>query len=471
MRITNLGLIAISLLVVHAWASFAGAQETQPVESPLGGAAPGDLQPLREQTIYIPYSKLRGIFEKEGRGVFLPYEEFQELWRKAREATPQAPEPKPPVDALITEIHSEAVVEKDVVRVTARIKIEVLREGWHEVPLRLGDAAILSAELADGPARVTPGDGYRLLLDKKGREPAQYQLTLQYAKAFNKAPGQNSVSFQAPRAPVNRWRIRVPQAGVKVNVHPRLATTEGDNQQDTQDRPPGPRLDETVVLAFVGAAEEVRIDWTPKAEGATGLAALATVQAQQEITIDTGVIRTQTRLDYDISRAEVTQLLVEVPADHKVVNVYDPNVRSWEFARNGDTQTITVELFEPTRGAQSIVVELEKFSDDLIKEPVSAPVVRGLNVGRQQGLVVVRLSSDLRAETSQRLGLLQLDAAELPPSLARQKWDFSYRYASLPFELTLDYCQGRTPDPGAATRGSVLAARSDHFGVVRRLRD
>ena len=35
--------------------------------------------PLREQTIYVPYSKLRDVFEKEGRGVFLPYDQFQEL--------------------------------------------------------------------------------------------------------------------------------------------------------------------------------------------------------------------------------------------------------------------------------------------------------------------------------------------------------------------------------------------------------
>ncbi len=436
MRSLGLWLMAAALLVTTA--ASVSAQETPAASSPADAVTADDPQPLREQTIYIPYTKLRALFEKEGRGVFLPYEEFQELWRKAREATAQAPEPKPPVDALITEIHSEAVVEKDVVRVTARLKIEVFRAGWHEVPLRLGDAAILSAQLADGPARVAPGDGYRLLLDKSGKEPAQYELTLEYAKAFNKAPGQNSVSFQAPRAPVNRWTIRVPQAGVKVNVYPRLAATEGDGRDENQDRPPRPRLDETVVLAFVGAADEVRIDWTPRAEGATGLAALATIQAQQEISIDDGVIRTQTRLDYDISRAEVTQLLVEVPADHKVVNVYDPNVRSWEFAKNAETQTITVELFEPTRGAQSIVVELEKFSDDLIQAPVRAPVIRGLNVGRQQGLVVVRLSSDLRAEANERSGLLQLDPAELPSSLAKEKWDFSYRYASLPFDLTLN---------------------------------
>ena len=31
-------------------------------------------------------------------------------------------------------------------------------------------------------------------------------------------PGQNSVSFQAPQAPVSRWRVRIPEAGVKVNL-------------------------------------------------------------------------------------------------------------------------------------------------------------------------------------------------------------------------------------------------------------
>ena len=29
-------------------------------------------EPLREQSIYIPYEKLRKVFEQHGRGVFLP---------------------------------------------------------------------------------------------------------------------------------------------------------------------------------------------------------------------------------------------------------------------------------------------------------------------------------------------------------------------------------------------------------------
>ena len=93
---------------------------------------------------------------------------------------------KPPVGALITEIENVATVEKDVVRVKAKVKIEVLAEGWIEIPLRLSDAAITSATIGGQPARILgePGQGYRLLVEKKGKQPEQIELALEYAKAI-----------------------------------------------------------------------------------------------------------------------------------------------------------------------------------------------------------------------------------------------------------------------------------------------
>src|SRR6185437_1518154 len=123
-------------------------------------------QPFREETIYIPYTKLREVFETEGRGVFLPYDKFQELWRAAREREAQ-PAPKPPVSAVINEATHVATVERDVFRVEGKLELELLGIGWLKVPLRLNGAAILSATLAGQPARIlsTPGQGYELLFE------------------------------------------------------------------------------------------------------------------------------------------------------------------------------------------------------------------------------------------------------------------------------------------------------------------
>jgi len=440
---TSRFLLVLTVLGLAAWAAavpggegLAGekAAAAGPASAPpSAAAAPAAPAPsvVKEQSIYIPYSKLREVFEREGRGVFLPYEKFQALWQAARDKTAAPPEARPPVDALITELDCKAAVSKDVVKVTAAAKIEVLKEGWVEVPLRLGDAALTQATVDDQPARLVAdaGGGYKLLVEKKGKQPQSFGLALGFAKAYTKAPGQNSVSFESPQAPVSKWEVRIPESGVKVNIHPLLAATEVPAAA-------GAKADETVVLAFVGAAPTVRIDWTPKAEGAKGLEALASVKVEQQVTIDEGVTRTRAALAYEISRAELARLEVEAPADQKVVNVFDANVREWSVAPAGETQRISVQLFEPVKAAQGLLVELEKFGGDQTMD-VKVPVVKALGVGRQQGVVVVQVASGLRAEAAERVGLAQLDAADLPAALARGRWDFSYRYAALPFALTL----------------------------------
>lgn len=389
---------------------------------------------LREQSIYIPYEKLQETFEKEGRGVFVPYERFQELWKAAREAENKPPESAPPVKALITEIDSLAVVDHDVVRVRATAKIDLLTQGWLTIPLRLADAAVLSAQIGDEPARLVPHpQGQALLLKKDGSAPEQIVLQLNYAKAFTKAPGQNSVSFQAPSAQVNRWTIRVPDSGVKVNVHPMLAATEVP-PTDVDSAEPKPR-GETVVLAFVGAAENVKIDWTPKAEGATGLDALVGVQTDQRITIEEGITRTYTTLTYNISRAELSELRMEVPGDQKVVNVLDANVRGWNVEVEGDKQLVTVELFQPARKTQQLAIELEQFRDATTEAEVVAPIVKAIGVGRQRGIVLLQVGTGLRAEAIRRSGLSQMAAAESPGAVSQERFASSYRYAALPFDL------------------------------------
>ncbi|MBU4270948.1 MAG: hypothetical protein KKA28_03650 [Planctomycetes bacterium] len=395
---------------------------------------------IHEQDIYIPYEKLREVFEKHGRGVFLPYEKFQELWRAAREKTPRAADEKPPVGALITEIENEATVEKDVVRVKAKLKIEVLAEGWNSIPLRLSDAAITRAALGGKPARIigTPGQGYKLLIDKKGKQPETMELDIEYAKTIARAPGRNSVSFQSPQAPVSRWRVVIPQSGVKVDLHPLIAATEVPAEKTAEGDPTAKKPDETVILAFVGAAPMVRIDWTPKAEGATGLAAMASVQAEGQVWIDEGVSRCRTTLAYSISRAELAQLEIDVPAGQKVANLFDANIRQWSVKTVEGRQRITAQLFEPAKESQQVIVELEKFFPDRPKNSIDVPVVKAVGAGRQQGVVVVKVAESLRAEAVKTSGLLQVDAAELPPALKRTKWEFAYRYATVPFTLTLD---------------------------------
>ncbi|MBT5123959.1 MAG: hypothetical protein HOM32_05080, partial [Planctomycetaceae bacterium] len=183
---------------------------------------------LFEQTIYVPYDKLSKVFESPSRGVFLPYDEFQKLWQAARAKNAANNPVSIPLRSMITSISSEATVRGDVMQVSAKLSIQMLGLGWHEIPLRLADAAISEAKIGDETARIVfrPGQGYFLLMQRQENDAADIDLDLQYARTYNQSPGLNQVSFQAPQASINRWKITIADPGVKVNVQPLVAATE-----------------------------------------------------------------------------------------------------------------------------------------------------------------------------------------------------------------------------------------------------
>ena len=96
---------------------------------------PSDPAAKNEQTIYVPYDKLKDVFEREGRGVFLPYEQFQKLWQEARSANNKPSPELSPVDVILVSAENTATVEKEVMVVNAILQVELLRSGWQKIPL------------------------------------------------------------------------------------------------------------------------------------------------------------------------------------------------------------------------------------------------------------------------------------------------------------------------------------------------
>ncbi|MCL2347180.1 MAG: hypothetical protein FWC50_02845 [Planctomycetaceae bacterium] len=386
----------------------------------------------KEQTVYVPYEKLKNTFETEGRGVFLPYAEFRKLWDAAHRSTENATKPEPikaPIAAMITETENIAKINGDLVEVTATIRFDLLESGWHRLPLQLQQAAITEATISGEPALIEKNqDGYTLLAERKKDAPVRGELTLKYAKTYEKSPGRNSVMFNVPQAPLSRWEFRVPDTGVKVDFQPMIAAGELPVEEGSK---------ETVFRAFAGSAPNVQIGWTPKAEGATGLETLANVQTQQRMTIEEGVVRNRVQLNYAISRAQLEKLAIEVPGDQKIAGVLDANVRSWSISRRENVQIINVELFEPAKTTQSLLIEMEKFVPVADTFSVSVPQIKVIGVGGHQGILAVDASPGLACEQKKSSGLIQIDPGELPQALRIRAGGFAYRLSAPAYELEL----------------------------------
>ena len=385
------------------------------------------------------------FFEKDNRKVVLSYKEFNELWKAAQANAEPRPAAESKRSSIISQAESIAEIKDSVVAVDSTLKIELLSKGWSEVPIGLRNSAISSATIGDEDAKIVfdAKIGYKLLAKNDSDEPKKLELKLQYARAFQKKLGQSSVSFLAPQAPVNRWRIRIPQPQVKIDVTPLIAVTKpmatnaGDENSGENDDDEFDPQKETVIYAFLGVAPDVTLTWNPKSEGASGLAAIVSAQTTQQVTIDKNVQRTMAQINYEISRAELSGLKIEVPADQKVTNVFNANVRKWDVETKDEKQVINVELFSSIKGSQLLTLELEKLTEEALRQDFSAAVINALDASRQQGVVVLKLAEGLRSNATNRVGLLQLDKSELPTQFSRTNWNLAYRYASLPYKLEL----------------------------------
>ncbi|MDR3109726.1 MAG: hypothetical protein LBU65_08570 [Planctomycetaceae bacterium] len=407
---------------------------------------------VRERTLYVPFEKLKGAFEGEGKGVFLPYDEFRKLWDAAHPAAEPVKPDAPPVKVAIVETDSSAKVVGDLVEVEAVVRFEILATGWHQLPLRLNGAAIIDASIDGKPARILGGlqdeNGYRLLVERKKGEATNGELKLRYACSIVKTPGRNAVSFAVPQAPVSRWEMVVAESGVKIDFEPMIAASEVP-QTDTAKK-------ETRYRAFVGSASTVQIAWTPKSEGATNQETLASANLLQQVTLDDGVVRSRVGVEYSIRRSQMEKLSIEIPADQKVVALVNDNVRKWTVEKPSDnnnnngnadgetgkqnTQIINIELFEPAKTQQNLTLELERFLDSSgERASVTIPCVKPLGISGFQGTIGLVASQELVCEVKRNSGLLQIDPNELPNGLKNDKTTFAFRMAAVNYELELTY--------------------------------
>jgi len=380
--------------------------------------------PPPEKSIYLPYERLWEIFEKDQRGVFLPYAEFQQLWQRAY-GQPDPEAPKPPAPALITAIRGDLTVLEHNARASTTLSIDLYERGWLLLPLALPGCAVTRAVLGDDAARLIYQDqsGYTLLYYKQHEDRESITLTLDFICDLEKHPGINSLRFQPPASPISTWELLIPEADAKVTA---------DQERMIMEKIPAEAGQSRFRLHLSGGAQRT-ISWTPKAEGAKGLEALINTSAELVNNIDDGMLFTQALLRCRISRASVGQLALIIPAGFRVTSVFDPNIREWNMSPDDAGQRLDILLYEPVAEEQNIRLDMER---TLVAGQADIPAIALPGAVRQQGHVAIRLSDGLKAEVGERRGLTQTAPAAMPPGMADKGPFFAcYQYAALPWLL------------------------------------
>ncbi len=394
------------------------AQEPPPILPP-GAPAPAPTV-TKEQSIYIPFEKLEQVFEKQERGVFLPYREFLEMWNKLN-LPEQLKKKEPPVDGVLAGAYYSGKVEGDVAILQAKLNFEALKEGWSKLALGAPELSIAQAKTTAVLSYAE--NGYEVLFPDKG----SYNLDATIYGKVTREPGTSSLKLQLPKTAVSQFEMVIPGKGLEFSIKPASAYSAVENPDGT-----------TKLMVYFGGSEDVNISWTRRA-GETALKPLLFVSARTEVRINAGAMRTKAELDYRILRSGVDALDILVPAADQVLGVEGQNIREWTVqaaAAGAQQQRVHVVLHTPARDSYGLKVELER-AVGALPQKVALPLVQADGVERQSGTLSLHVDPDLVAEVSDLQELTQQAAQPVAAKGAPADLLGEYRYLRLPYAGTV----------------------------------
>ncbi len=400
----------ISLLICIALAMLCVAVSAQEKEEP--------------SKVYVPYEKLKDVFEREGNGVFLPYSEFMKLWREAQGKPATIAEA--PVPYMISTARFSGTVEEKLARLSLNLTFDVLKDDWQSIPLMLSGVAVESAEFTKAPVDgATPllqlrKGLYHVLVKGQGR----WELKLDFVRQIDSTPGKNVLSFTTPRAAVSTLELVIPEENMGVKVEPMLAAT-------TVQIPAGDTK-HTKLQAFLGNAAKVSLTWKPTSESDSKLEPIIIGSQIQHLRVSEALIEYDLVLNYEIHRNGVKAFTVNLPSGFRVTTVTGADLANWDVKRaDGRQPQLLVNLFSMAKGSYQLRVKLERFmkgeSAELKLEPTWTE-----GVLRRTGLLAVTHVKSRSIEVDaprQDGGLVRVDVNKLPQSL-RRNGAIAYSFSS-----------------------------------------
>ncbi len=405
--------------------------QTEPSPAPTPAGTPATV----ERTIYTPYEKLEQVFEKEDRGIFLPYREFIDLWNKLN-LPAELKKNQPPVDGVLASAHYTGRLEGDAAIFDALLQFDALKEGWSKIPLGSADLNIAEVKPVPGsPTTAAPpivhlaADGYEAILPAKGN----YPVALTLLGKVTRDAGRATLHLRLPRTAASQFELTIPETGLDFTLTPASAYTTKEDGGATR------------LVAFFGTTQEVSVSWRKRAAETT-LPALVFAESTLETTVSPGALRTVAAVDFRLMRAPVAAFEILVPAGQQVLGVEGTGLRDWNLAPAAPDgrQRIVVNLATPARDQYKLRLTLEAPVANLPAK-LTVPTVEIARAEGQSGTIAISSDPSLAVNVNPREGVTQRGFADTRPSgetradtTGHAEFLGAYRFLRLPYAVDVE---------------------------------
>lgn len=353
--------------------------------------------PPRIRSVYIPAEELKVLFDSPTKGVLVPRDKVLTLWEEAQRRAPS--QPAPPAGAVMPQASYEAQLADGELRMTGRIQIAVLQEGWQTIDLPFGGMAIESARLGGQPARLGRKDDGTLflLLEKEGR----FELELEMSAPMASKGGDLATTLKFPPVPASEMRVQLDK-GKQLHV----GETTLESEAGTDGRPQ--------FRVAVGRGGLVPLVISER-RGGGSRAPLVLVHSRSTGRIEPAGLRWEVVLELDVFARATESFRLQLPGSVDLAEVESPELGQWASQNQADgTATVALAFRKPVLGRRTVRLL------GLAPVPSAAwwdfPAVKVSEAAAHVGQVRIGSAASLRVQWGDPAGIRP---ERLPPGVAK----------------------------------------------------
>jgi len=327
--------------------------------------------------------------------VVLPIEQYKAL-RSA--SLPKVPEPEgPPVEAALTRVDYDLAINNDLASGTARLTIDVLKEGWVRVPLPAGlmVAGIRTPSGVNSPAASTlekSGAGAALLFSRPGR----FELTLDINIPVGSEAGTERLAVPAAASGISRLAVLLPRSGIDVRLIGGALLEKAES------------ADQSRWTAFGSGGQPMVLSWRAKVEDRRSQQPLRLRGAVTQVAaLGEDLTQVSMQVRVEIIQGQAGEVRIELPERLVINQVSGAAVADWQATPG----SLVVAFLEPVQRETALVITGERPSAR--DGRIDVPIVRLSGVERETGGVAVEVLGAGEIRSRDATGLQEVEAATL----------------------------------------------------------
>jgi hypothetical protein len=353
--------------------------------------------------------------------VVIPVDEYRALRTKAFPAE-REPEP-PPVEATLTRVDYTLRVNGpgDLATGQASLTVDVIKDGWVRVAVPSG-LLVREARLDGKPVSLVSGGPGKASsqLSAVLAHPGRAVLQLEIALPVNASAGEERITLPSTGSGVTRAEVALPRQGVDVHLSGGLLTENAEAGGASK------------WLAYGHGNEPMTFTWRRKIDDHHITLPL---RARGSITQLVGLGEDATSLyaeaDLEVLQGAAKEAHIQLPANITINQVSGAMVADWEV-KAGELRVI---FLEPVESSTKFVVSGDTHTPR--EGQVEIPLLRLLNVERENGGVAVEVLGAGEIKDQKQRGLEVADASELGDGIAARQSPSMVAYKFRPGDTSL----------------------------------